>query len=125
MDVLAAHFGLDEVMQPHVLAQQVQVLAVHNAALSLGQLALLRLWKRAVEVVGHGHVQHDIAQKFETLVALQARLVPVQHGGMGQRLVVRAALSNPQSKFSAHQGANVCIRALLGGPSQTVAKTES
>ena len=120
VNVLAAHFGLDEVMQPHVLAKQVQILAVHNAALTLGQLALLRLRKRAVEVVGHRHVQHDIAQKFEAFIAFQARLVPVQHGGVCQRLIVRAALSNPESKFSAHQGANVCIRALLGGPSQTL-----
>ena len=124
VDVFPAHFGLDQVMQPHVLAQQVQVLAVHNAALSLGQLALLRVWKRAVEVVGHGHVQHDIAQKFKTLVALQTGLVPVQHGRMGQRLVVRASLSDPQAKLTAHQRANVRIGALLGGPSQTLPKPD-
>ena len=122
VNVFPAHFGLNQVVQPHVLAQQVQVLAVHNAALALGQLAFLCVREHAVEVVGHGHVQHDISQKFKSFIALQTGLVPVQHRRMGQGLVVGASLSHPQAKLSAHQGANVRIGALLGGPSQTLPK---
>ena len=120
VDVFAPHFGLDEVVQAHLLAQQIEVLPVDDAAFPLGQLAFLGFWKIPVEVVGHRHVQHHIAQKFEALVALQARLVPIEHGTVRARFVVGTSVSRPgaQPKFATHKGRDVFVRPRLGNLSQ-------
>ena len=119
MDVLPAHFGPNQMLQPHVFAEQIQVFAVHNAALSLRELALLGLSKIVVEVIGHGHVQHHIAQKLQTFIALQPCLVSIQHGTVGAGLVVHFSLTDTESKLTSHQGGNVGVGTRLGDPIQT------
>ena len=120
MDVFTTHFGLDEVVQAHFLAQQIEVLAVDDAAFPLGQLALLGFRKIPVEVMGHRHVQHHIAQKLESFVALQACLVAVKHGTVRARFLIGTAVPGPcaQPKFATHQGRDVFVRPRLGNLSQ-------
>ena len=83
-----------------LLGHQHQTALADQVGTDAGQVAFGQVGEGAVEVVGHDHAQHGVAQKFQAFVAADAaQVVLVGVGAVGQGMIQQLGILELVSQF--------------------------